>query len=465
MPITPKPAIQTIEQQTTPHGERQNLRFNPMSSPALMYQQIGENALQVGAMIQKMQDRNDKLAMGAFEQKLADNEKTLELQLKTTNSPEEVDSIYEAYQKETLMQAEQALGKRLYKKWRTEAGDTYLEVTRQMTQRAKFPIMQRAGANAVDAALDMAAKNRTFATTPEEKQAADSLAFQTLKYAAFPQDGSPAVITSEKAQELAKKYQHRVDNYELQRDIETSPMLAIKNLKTDGKYPSLTLEERQKSINTLRKQLGSESQTVHTNPEVYVRFENDIDNGTFNQTQLNLAYTRGQITLADKRTLEAKQEKFFPSARSIGFQRITAKFSAGDNDAKFGQIMDTRQKATESFRQLLELHPNASDKEVLEYADRVIDQYQIYDNDLLMQTLPVPNTLLAQGYDKRGLNKLTSAQILELGKKYRDQVQNTGADPREVALELEDFNKWYKFAKNREERQAKRAAQEQQGGK
>lgn len=464
MPIPPKPAVQTIDQRTTPRGERQNLRFDPMMSPAATYQQIGENAAQIGGMIQKMQQRNDKLVMGAFEQKLEDNERTLQLQLKNTNDPDEVDQIYQEYEKNTLAQAEQSLGKRLYRKWRQEAGDTYLEITRQMTERAKFPIMQRAGANAVDNALDLAARNRTFAQTPQEKQLADNLAYQTLQYAAFPQDGSPAVITSEHAQELAKKYQHRVDTYDLQKDIETNPMLAIKNLKTDGKYPSLTLEERQKSINTLRKQLGSESQTVHTNPEVYVRFENDIDNGTFNQTQLNLAYTRGQITLADKRTLEAKQEKFFPSARSIGFQRITAKFSAGDNDAKFGQIMDTRQKATESFRQLLELHPNATDKEVLEYADRVIDQYQIYDNDLLMQTLPVPQTLLAQGYDKRGLNKLSSAQILELGKKYKDQIQTTGADPREVALELEDFNKWYKFAKNREERQAKRAAQEQ-GGK
>lgn len=464
MQRAPKPAAQTLQQRTTPRGERQNLRFDPMSNPAATYQQIGENAAQIGGMIQKMQQRNDKLVMGAFEQKLEDNERTLQLQLKNTNDPDEVDQIYQEYEKNTLAQAEQSLGKRLYRKWRQEAGDTYLEITRQMTERAKFPIMQRAGANAVDNALDLAARNRTFAQTPQEKQLADNLAYQTLQYAAFPQDGSPAVITSEHAQELAKKYQHRVDTYDLQKDIETNPMLAIKNLKTDGKYPSLTLEERQKTINTLRKQLGSESQTVHTNPDVYVRFESDIENGTFNQTQLNVAYTRGQITLADKRTLEAKQEQYFPSARNVGFQRINAKFSAGDNDAKFGQIMDTRQKATESFRQLLELHPNATDKEVLEYADRVIDQYQIYDNDLLMQTLPVPQTLLAQGYDKRGLNKLSSAQILELGKKYKDQIQTTGADPREVALELEDFNKWYKFAKSREERQAKRAAQEQ-GGK
>ena len=303
MPIPPKPAVQTIDQRTTPRGERQNLRFDPMMNPAATYQQIGENAAQIGGMIQKMQQRNDKLVMGAFEQKLEDNERTLQLQLKSTNDPDEVDQIYQEYEKNTLAQAEQSLGKRLYRKWRQESGDTYLEITRQMTQRAKFPIMQRAGANAVDNALDLAARNRTFAQTPQEKQLADNLAYQTLQYAAFPQDGSPAVITSEHAQELAKKYQHRVDTYDLQKDIETNPMLAIKNLKTDGKYPSLTLEERQKTINTLRKQLGSESQTVHTNPEVYVRFESDIENGTFNQTQLNVAYTRGQITLADKRTL------------------------------------------------------------------------------------------------------------------------------------------------------------------
>ena len=66
MPIPPKPAVQTLDQRTTPRGERQNLRFDPMSNPAATYQQIGENAAQIGGMIQKMQQRNDKLFMGAF---------------------------------------------------------------------------------------------------------------------------------------------------------------------------------------------------------------------------------------------------------------------------------------------------------------------------------------------------------------------------------------------------------------
>ena len=47
MPNAPKPAVQTLEQRTTPQGAKQNLRFDPMYNPAQAYGQMGEAAVRL----------------------------------------------------------------------------------------------------------------------------------------------------------------------------------------------------------------------------------------------------------------------------------------------------------------------------------------------------------------------------------------------------------------------------------
>lgn len=114
-----KPAFREIEQRTNPQGARSNLRFDPMANTAV-YGQISQAVGKMGNVLIKMQERNDKLAMGAWEQKLADDERTLKLRLENTNSPEEVDAIYREYEQNTLSQAKERLGNRLYDKWKRE---------------------------------------------------------------------------------------------------------------------------------------------------------------------------------------------------------------------------------------------------------------------------------------------------------------------------------------------------------
>lgn len=236
-----KPTFREIEQRTTPQGARSNLRFDPMANTAV-YGQIGQAVGEMGDVLIKMQERNDKLAMGAWEQKLADDERTLKLRLENTNSPEEVDAIYREYEQNTLSQAKERLGNRLYDKWKREAGDTYLEVTRQMSERAKFPIMQRKGVVDLEENLRQAARNRSLAETEEERISADNLAMLSIQYAAYPQDGSPALINDTKRAELVQAYRNQADVYDVEAVANIHAKEALKRLQS-GYYKYLTPEQ------------------------------------------------------------------------------------------------------------------------------------------------------------------------------------------------------------------------------
>lgn len=268
-----KPAFREIEQRTTPQGARSNLRFDPMANTAV-YGQIGQAVGKMGDLLIKMQERNDKLAMGAWEQKLADDERTLKLRLENTNSPEEVDAIYREYEQNTLSQAKERLGNRLYDKWKREAGDTYLEVTRQMSERAKFPIMQRKGIVDLEENLRQAARNRSLADTEEERVIADNLAMLSIQYAAYPQDGSPALINDTKRAELVQAYRNQADVYDVEASARTNAAGTLKQL-ADGHYKYLTPE-----------QITSLTQKIK--PLVDEQERTNLYNGVIEQSETNL---------------------------------------------------------------------------------------------------------------------------------------------------------------------------------
>lgn len=268
-----KPTFREIEQRTTPQGARSNLRFDPMANTAV-YGQIGQAVGKMGDVLIKMQERNDKLAMGAWEQKLADDERTLKLRLENTNSPEEVDAIYREYEQNTLSQAKERLGNRLYDKWKREAGDTYLEVTRQMSEHAKFPIMQRKGIVDLEENLRQAARNRSLADTEEERISADNLAMLSIQYAAYPQDGSPALINDTKRAELVQAYRNQADVYDVEASARTNAAGTLKQL-TDGHYKYLTPE-----------QITSLTQKIK--PLVDEQERTNLYNGVIEQSETNL---------------------------------------------------------------------------------------------------------------------------------------------------------------------------------
>ena len=77
--------------------------------------------------LDSMQQRNDKIAMTAFERKLASMEKTLNLQAGEANTPEAVDSLYDEYKTSVDNTAKEILGDRLYGTWNSQESDNYYD--------------------------------------------------------------------------------------------------------------------------------------------------------------------------------------------------------------------------------------------------------------------------------------------------------------------------------------------------
>lgn len=459
----PKAQINPIEQNSMVQGQASNLNYKPVVSPlASVAPDLARTAQTFAGTLDAMQQRNDKIRLNAFERKLSTKEKEFDLLLSQANSAEEIDRAYEGYTTSVKQMAQQELGKRLYDKWMYE--NNYFEDTaKSVADRAKFPVLQKQGLSDINETIRQSAFDRSFTRNPLEKQAIDDSVMATLEYASSGANGVPAIIDKSQADSLLNKYtkdiskQDLLNDFEIYGEVETANRIANKE-----NYKGLDFEERKELLLSQIKKNKEHSDSVRTNPAVYVSFENSIKDGTFEQGKLNWAYTNGQITLTDKRALEKQAEEDIPTTKKQAVNLITAKFSASDMDANFGSVVYTRQKALQFFYKLVEQNPQANDEDIMGFAQRAIDTYETIDNETILSTLPMPQAALNKGIARKEMSKYTKEDI---DKMIIELLSDNSISEEEKTMQVAQYEEWYPYLKNRDERAERKAARAAQAKK
>ena len=143
MPIPPKPAVQTLDQRTTPQGVRQNLHFDPMTNPAATYQQIGDNVMELTGALVSAQEKYNDLRVQNWEEQLNNQYKQMNNKLAASQNPQEYDAIV----KDTLSQMQatgkEYLGDKLFKKWEETKGNNYYAALQTDVTGQKIGLMQK----------------------------------------------------------------------------------------------------------------------------------------------------------------------------------------------------------------------------------------------------------------------------------------------------------------------------------
>lgn len=206
-----------------------------------------------------MQDRNDKIAMTAFERKLASMEKTLNMQAATANTIDTVDNLYKNYKEQVNNTAKEMLGDRLFGKWSQEQSTTYFDVTSDAMERAKMPILQKAGGIAIDELIEVSAKDRAMA--PEEARGnIDKTVIEAIKYATYPKDGSMPIYDASTGAAKIKTYKNKADQIAVEQDALIDAKGAMNRLNT-GYYKNLSAEQIQDYIPKLQKLVDKQEQS------------------------------------------------------------------------------------------------------------------------------------------------------------------------------------------------------------
>ena len=459
----PKAQINPIEQNSMVQGQASNLNYKPVVSPlASVAPDLARTAQTFAGTLDAMQQRNDKIRLNSFERKLSTKEKEFDLLLSQANSAEEIDRAYEGYTKSVKQMAQQELGKRLYDKWMYE-NNYFEDAAKSVADRAKFPVLQKQGLADINKTIRQSAFDRSFTRNPLEKQAIDDSVMATLEYASSGANGVPAIIDKSQADSLLNKYtkdiskQDLLNDFEVYGEVETANRIANKE-----NYKGLDFEERKELLLSQIKKNKEHSDSIRTNPAVYVNFENSIKDGTFEQGKLNWAYTNGQITLTDKRALEKQAEEDMPTTKKQAVNLITAKFSASDMDANFGSVVYTRQKALQFFYQLVEQNPQANDEDIMGFAQRAIDTYETIDNETILSTLPMPQAALNKGIARKEMSKYTKEDIDQM---IIELMSDNSISEEEKTMQVAQYEEWYPYLKNRDERAARKAVRAAQAKK
>lgn len=257
MPIPPKPAIQTLDQRTTPQGVRQNLRFDPMANPAATYQQIGNNVMALTTSLVQAQEKYDDLRVQNWEEQLNNQYKEMNNKLAASQNPQEYDAIV----KETLQQMQaggkEYLGDKLFKKWEGTKGNNYYAALQTDVTGQKIGLMQKLNYKTAQETTERKAYDYAYAS-PEEKKALDA------EYAAYLDTNG---FTPAQKQELKTQYDKQKVNGQLSFMLDKDPS-QIARVGKDGKVKSIMDDPEQFKTLTVAEKIEWKNRALRAQKEV-----------------------------------------------------------------------------------------------------------------------------------------------------------------------------------------------------
>lgn len=314
MPIPPKPAVQTLDQRTTPQGVRQNLHFDPMTNPAATYQQIGDNVMALTTSLVQAQEKYDDLRVQNWEEQLNNQYKEMNNKLAASQNPQEYDAIV----KETLQQMQaggkEYLGDKLFKKWESTKGNNYYAALQTDVTGQKIGLIQKLNYKTAQETTERKAYDYAYAS-PEEKKALDA------EYGVYLETND---FTPAQKQELKTQYDKQKVNGQLSFMLDKDPS-QIARVGKDGKVKSIMDDPEQFKTLTVAEKIEWKNRALRAQKEV---------EGTTKEKKINDFLTRfnqlwqdnpSQAELMYKQLLEKPAD--FEKATGLTAQQVKSAYS------------------------------------------------------------------------------------------------------------------------------------------
>lgn len=314
MPIPPKPAVQTLDQRTTPQGVRQNLHFDPMTNPAATYQQIGDNVMKLTGALVAAQEKYNDLRVQNWEEQLNNQYKQMNNKLAASQNPQEYDAIV----KDTLSQMQatgkEYLGDKLFKKWEETKGNNYYAALQTDVTGQKIGLMQKLNYKTAQETTERKAYDYAYAS-PEEKKALDA------EYGVYLETND---FTPAQKQELKTQYENQKVNGQLSFMLDKDPS-QIARIGTDGKVKSIMDDPEQFKTLTVAEKIEWKNRALRAQKEV---------EGTTKEKKINDFLTRfnqlwqdnpSQAELMYKQLLEKPAD--FEKATGLTAQQVKSAYS------------------------------------------------------------------------------------------------------------------------------------------
>ena len=205
------------------------------------YKAMASMTSSVAGMLSSMQERNDKIAMTAFERKVASMEKTLDLKVAQATTTDDIDNQYKTFETDLDNTAKEMLGNRLYNTWNNENKTNYLSVMNDAKERAKIPVLQKEGRVQLDNLIDASVKDIVTKEGADRESVIDTVKM-AIDSSTLYQDGSVPLYDKPKAEALYKTFLNKVDQSQVLYDMETNADVALDKLKK-GEYTNLSQEQ------------------------------------------------------------------------------------------------------------------------------------------------------------------------------------------------------------------------------
>lgn len=211
----------------------------PVQESAMPYLSKMSNA--ISGALTKMQERNDKFALTAFNEKVASLEKSLNLMAREANTPEAIDDAYNKFKEDVDNTAKEMLGTRLYNNWSTAESTNYYDLINDSMERAKVPVMQKQGKVLLDNIITNAANNRATADD-EGKTLIDRSVEESIKYAMYPEEGNIPVLSVQEGEAELQAYRNNADVVAVKHDSDIDAKETMHRLDI-GYYKNLSAEQ------------------------------------------------------------------------------------------------------------------------------------------------------------------------------------------------------------------------------
>lgn len=211
----------------------------PIQESAMPYLSKMSNA--ISGALTKMQERNDKFALTAFNEKVASLEKSLNLMAREANTPEAIDDAYNKFKEDVDNTAKEMLGNRLYTNWSNTESTNYYDLINDSMERAKVPVMQKQGKVLLDNVITNAANNRATADDAN-KALIDKSVEESINYAMYPEEGNIPVLSVQEGEAKLQAYRNNADVVAVKHDSDIDAKETMHRLDT-GYYKNLSAEQ------------------------------------------------------------------------------------------------------------------------------------------------------------------------------------------------------------------------------
>lgn len=229
----------------------------PVQESVMPYLSKMSNA--ISGALTKMQERNDKFALTAFNEKVASLEKSLNLMAREANTPEAIDDAYNKFKEDVDNTAKEMLGNRLYTNWNNTESTNYYDLINDSMERAKVPVMQKQGKVLLDGVITNAANNRATADD-EGKVLIDKSVEESINYAMYPEEGNIPVLSVQEGEAKLQAYRNNADVVAVKHDADIDAKEVMHRLNT-GYYKNLSAEQVEEFKPRVQKLVDKQEQT------------------------------------------------------------------------------------------------------------------------------------------------------------------------------------------------------------